>query len=75
MKKKSAAKVFEFPLLETIKEKFGIKLFTFDQLKSEVDINYDDLKEGLFSLLDNEKVLKMEFDQKKESMNFKYIGV
>jgi type I restriction enzyme S subunit len=74
MKKKSAAKVFEFPLLETIKEKFGSKLFTFDQLKSEVEINYDDLKEGLFSLLDNEKGLKMEFDQKKESMIFKYVG-
>lgn len=74
MKKKSAAKDFEFPLIDTIKDKFGRKSFTFDQLKSEVGINYDDLREELFSLLDNEKVLAMEFDQKKESMNFKYVG-
>lgn len=74
MKKKSAAKVLEFPLLETIKNKFGKNGFTFDQLKSEVDIRYDDLREDFFSLLDNEKILTMEFDQKKESMNFKYVG-
>lgn len=74
MKKKSAAKVFEFPIVDTIKDKFGMKSFTFDQLKSEVNLNYDDLREELFSILDNEKILTMEFDQKKESMNFKYVG-
>lgn len=74
MKKKSAAKVFDFPLIDTIKGKFEKKSFTFDQLKSEVDINYDDLREELFSLLDDEKVLTMEFDQQKESMTFKYTG-
>lgn len=74
MKKKSAAKVFENPLIDTIKEKFGKKSFTFEQLKLQVDINYDDLREELFTLLDNEKILTMEFDQKKESMTFKYTG-
>jgi type I restriction enzyme, S subunit len=72
--KKNTAKIFELPLLDTIKDKFGKKSFSFDQLKPEVDINYDDLREELFSLLDNEKVLVLEFDQKKQSMNFKYIG-
>lgn len=74
MKKIRAVKLFEFPLLDAIKEKFGNKKFTFDQLKSEVDLNYDVLREELFSLLDNENVLTMEFDQKNELMNFKYIG-
>jgi hypothetical protein len=74
MKKKSAAKVFEFSLIDIIKDKFGNNSFTFDQLKSEVEINYDELKVELFSLLDNEKVLTMEFDHKKESIYFKCVG-
>lgn len=74
MKKKSTVKVFELPIVDKIKDKFGKKSFTFEQLKSEVDINYDDLREELFSLLDNEKILTMEFDQKNELMYFKYVG-
>lgn len=74
MKKKSTAKSSETPLIDTIKDKFGNKSFTFDQLRSEINLNYDDLREAIFSLLDNENILTMEFDQKKETMNFKYTG-
>jgi type I restriction enzyme, S subunit len=61
-------------LIESIMKDFGKKSFTFDQLRSKVNLPYDELKEELFALLDKGKALRAEFNTKEEQMEFKYIN-
>lgn len=60
--------------IENIMKGFGKKSFTFDELRTKVNLPYDDLKEELFALLDKGKGLKTEFDTKDEQVKFKYTG-
>lgn len=52
-----------------IKEEFGSRKFSFQELEQKVDLDYDSLKDELFKLIDNQ--LLLEFDEKSESMYFK----
>jgi type I restriction enzyme S subunit len=56
-----------------IKEIFGSKKFTFQELEQKVDLDYEILKDEVFTLLDKELI--MEFDEQTEQMYFKIIKV
>jgi type I restriction enzyme S subunit len=70
-KKMKSSKTPKLSLIDTIKERFAQKEFTFIQLTEIVEMNYDDLREDIFLLLDNGKDLSMSYDVEQKVMKFK----
>jgi type I restriction enzyme S subunit len=52
-----------------IKEEFGARIFSFQELEQKVDLDYDSLKDEVFKLLD--KQLTMEFNEQSGNIHFK----
>lgn len=60
-------------LIDILKEKFNDGSFTFDQIKDNILLPYDDLKNQLFQLLEENENLASSFDVKKEKILYKIV--
>ena len=58
-------------LIEIIKENYPNSEFSFTELREHLNISYNDIKEQLFSLLENDKELTSSFSKTKEQIIYK----
>jgi len=58
-------------LSETLDENFVGKEFSFDEIKSKTFLSYEELKNELYSLLDEGKFLETVFNEKLQKIQFK----
>ena len=61
-------------LKEIIEKNFKKKDFTFEELNTVVSLSYEELKEQLFELIEDEKGLSLTFSDKEEKIKYKLIG-
>ncbi|MDP4207277.1 MAG: restriction endonuclease subunit S [Bacteroidota bacterium] len=74
MKPKEIINQKDLSLKEIIYNSFSYGEFTFNELRRVVELNYDDLRDELFKLLDEGISIEMYFDKMEEVMKYKYIG-
>ncbi|HMU46476.1 MAG TPA: restriction endonuclease subunit S [Chitinophagaceae bacterium] len=73
-KEKMKTRKKNISLSDIIKSSFARKEFTFDELRGNSNLKYDDLKDELFMMLDEGKEISMTFKKGEGVMKFKYIG-
>lgn len=72
-KKPVKAKIMKQKLIDILLEKFEKKPFTYEDLRNEVKIPYEDLRNQLFDLLEKGDRLKSSFNKEDEKINFNII--
>ncbi len=60
-------------LKDILKKEFGKREFTFDNIVSVVDMDYEAVKDEIYILLEND--LELRFDPKSEVLHFKFITI